>query len=874
VAQKTVSPEEVAVVLMDAELHVSYCNPAAESLFGPGAAALVGDDNKKFSLREIRRLARPSGSHSFVFSLAETALPQSIEATFAVIEKSSYDQPPGWMLTARDVSKRLAREQHMSQTLCELQAIFDNTLLGLILTRNGIITRINATCVEMFGYDAPSLKGTKWADFQSETATSEETECITGSNRVVHLRHSQGKMFWALVRQMDIEDARHNAVLYLFEDVTRRREMFTTIRQLSQAVEQSSNSIIITDTDGNIKYVNKAFVTITGYSAQEAIGLTPAVLKSGKTPLSVYKEMWKTITGGREWSGDFINKKKNGDLYEEHVVVSPLRNENGAITHFVATKENISDLKKARLRAESANQAKSTFLANMSHEIRTPMNAILGMSELLLTTELASEQRKYLCTVNSSANHLLSIINDVLDYSKIEVDQLILEEGDFNPAEIIEEVVSTLGLQAEQKGILLKQHLDSAAERPCLYRGDALRLKQVLLNLVGNAIKFTDRGRVDVELSIHATQGVARHELQFRVRDTGLGLSVKQQQEIFKRFTQTDASATRKFGGTGLGLAISHRLVEMMGDHLRVTSTLHKGSEFFFSLSLECGAGQIAKPKEEKQALVSDAVGSLSILLVEDNLANQQLAGVLLENMGHDVEIAEDGLVALHCLSEHSYDLILMDIQMPVMDGFTATRYIREFETEGRVELPEDPSLSQKLQHKLAGGHCSIVAMTATVLTEEQQTGVEGGLDAYLSKPYSQESLGAVLQRFIGSTTVEHEKAVVNHDGQEISVAAIEGHLSSSYDLDREDVLTIIETYSVTLLETLQKLQQAVAGNEREEGVACAHSLKGACLNLGLQELAERASLLEKELRQDILAHHGGNVEYLHRALEPLLKPS
>ena len=810
----------------------------------------------------------PKTPYNNLSALVDSAIDEQLQSI------SSYGQAKEGRrheTAASRVDELSEQEKLLRNTLAELQAIFDHTVMGIIQVQNNRINRINTIAERMFGYKSQELETHKWDDFHSAVFTDKEKECVTGNGRLFYLHKKNGQSFWARVLPVDITaTVEESTILYFFEDVSRQREMLKKVKQLSQAVEQSSNSIIITDTSGKIEYVNKTFLEVTGYSAKEVLGQNPSVFKSGKTPESVYREMWLTIADGREWSGEFINKKKNGDIYEEHVVVSPLRNEEKEISHFIATKENISNLKKARLQAESANEAKSVFLANVSHEIRTPMNAIIGLSDLLLDTELGPEQKKHLKIVNKSAAHLLSIINDLLDYSKIEAKQLSLEEHPFQPSTVVTDVISTLSLQARNKGLDLIGRVTGDNEKECFFLGDSLRLQQVLLNLVGNAVKFTDQGRVIVKLKFRPPNTHGLYPVKFTVQDTGIGLSSEQCENIFKRFTQSNDSITRKYGGTGLGLAISSRLVQLMGDTIRVESSLGKGSTFSFTLLLKKSAEQQDSSHISKQALPI-ATKRLKILLVEDNEANQELACLLLKKQGHDVVIAEHGLTALQYLSEQKYDLILMDIQMPVMDGLTATRYIRQFEDGMTDNMPECISFSEQLSIRLRGQHSYIVATTANVTDADVQCCLDAGVDEYLSKPYKKEALHKILHRFCTSDVSNEKTEQVAMKVKTVSVKTIRENLKKSYDLEPEEIEKVIDMYSQSLRDNLHLLQRAITNRDGKDCRNLAHTLKGAFLNLGIQAQADSAALLEKESSREILDHHGVLAAQIIDELQPLI---
>ncbi len=392
----------------------------------------------------------------------------------------------------------------------------------------------------------------------------------------------------------------------------------------------------------------------------------------------------------------------------------------------------VHDLREANDAALCATRAKSEFLANMSHEIRTPMTAMLGMTELLQMTDLNEEQREFAGTIERSGGTLLQLVNDILDFSKIEAGQFQVEQVRFNLAQVLEEARDMLAVKAKQKHLPLLLEID-----PSLiggrYRGDPTRLKQVIVNLTGNAIKFTHEGHV--KLSGRGVPLADRRVLiEISVEDTGIGIPEDQLEHVFEAFAQADASTTRKYGGTGLGLAISSRLTRLMGGEIKLHSELGKGSSFTVSLVLELAQNLTTKPPPSAR---SSARYEGRVLLVEDNEDTRALATEMLSRMGCRVDVAADGAQALSCLEHDSYDLVLMDCQMPNMNGYDATSAIRRREGER--------------------GHTTIVALSASVLPEERARCVEAGMDDYVAKPFSQRDLQRVLERWLDSRVEQAE---------------------------------------------------------------------------------------------------------------------
>jgi PAS domain S-box-containing protein len=503
------------------------------------------------------------------------------------------------------------------------------------------------------------------------------------------------------------------------------------------------------DVDGNTTFCNAACLRMLGYeTASELLGKNMHELAHHtKTDGTAYPVEECSIylalkTGNDAHVDGEMLWRKDGSCFPAECWSRPIRRAGATIgsvvTYIDVTERKLAEqvLRKAKAAAEEGNRAKSEFLANMSHEIRTPLNGVIGMTELALGTDLTPEQREYLSTVKLSADSLLSVIDDVLDFSKMEAGRSELDAGDFDLRANLEATLRTLALAADRKGLELL--CEVAPDVPEFVRGDSNRLRQILINLVGNAIKFTAVGEVLVTVEARDPSGM-NSLLHFTVSDTGIGVPADKQKRIFEPFTQADNTTTRVYGGTGLGLAISKRLVELMGGGIWVESRTGGGSHFHFTVFMPAAERPIetrapgipvdAGPASKHQP---DHAGGLRILIAEDNPVNQMLLTRMLEKRGHSVKVAANGRLALASVEDDSYDLLLMDVQMPEMDGMEATRVLRERESK-------------------TGTHLTVVGVTAHAMAGDRERCLQAGMDGYLSKPIRPTELDDLLERLVAA---------------------------------------------------------------------------------------------------------------------------
>jgi PAS domain S-box-containing protein len=641
------------------------------------------------------------------------------------------------------------------------------------------------------------------------------------------------------------------------------------LQKLSLAVEQSQAGIMITDKLGRIEYVNDAFASMHGYTREELAGRDAAMFLHGQALEPAFEQMLDNVSRGRPWRGEFTRQRKDATEFPAFSIVTPLRNAEGVVTHRVTVTEDVSEarrmakelnrhrhhleelvqtrtreLQEARRQADEANLAKSRFLANMSHEIRTPMNAIIGLTYMLRRDGASPQQAQRLRQIENSGQHLLALVHDILDLSKIEAGRLELESGDFHLQGVLEEALNLVRPQAEAKGLRLASDCTNGS---LWLRGDPTRLRQVLLNYLGNAVKFTDTGGVALRCELAEDRGDAVL-LRFEVTDTGIGIPADKIDGLFRPFEQADASTSRHFGGTGLGLAISRHLARMMGGEVGVRSTPGEGSTFWFTACLQ--RSQLTAPPvpapstADAIALLRTSHSGVRVLLAEDNAISAAVATDLLEDCGLVVELARDGVEAVAKARLAPYELVLMDLQLPRMDGLQATRTIRAL--PGWQGIP-------------------IIALTANVFADDRRRCLEAGMNDFLGKPLKPESLYQALWKWLQPRRAADGPGAGRREAQardthgDAADGALLRRIAQLPGMDREHVLSfqgrageyigLLRKLVATHARAMERVAGFLADGAVGAAAEVAHALRGDAAVLGAERLKQAAADLEAELR-------------------------
>ena len=754
---------------------------------------------------------------------------------------------------AHDVSLRKQAEEVLLKAGALQKAIFNSANFSSIATdAKGVIQIFNVGAERMLGYTAAEVMNkitpadisdpeeviarAKALSAELGTPITPGFEALVfkasrGIEDIYELTYirQDGSRFPAVVSVTALRDAQDAIIGYLLigTDNTARKLVEAEQKKLDQRlrdqqfytrslIESNIDALMTTDPSGIITDVNKQMEALTGCTRDELIGAPfksyftdPERAEAGiKLVLSEKKVTDYELTACARDGKQTVVSYNATTFYDRG---RTLQGVFAAARDVTERKRFEAELQQAKAVAESASQSKSDFLASMSHEIRTPMNAIIGIADLLAKTALSPEQNKYVQIFRRAGDNLLHLINDILDLSKVEASQLELERTGFSLHDLLEKVTEMVAVRAHDKGLSLVCEI--APNMPTDLIGDPTRLRQVLLNLLGNAIKFTEFGEVALRVTPDGDSSVIG-TLRFTISDTGVGIPSEKLDAVFERFTQADSSTTRRFGGSGLGLTISKRLVELMGGRIWVASVVGKGSAFSFAVPLEIWAGATRRAAMPVGTGPAPPLPALHILLVEDSPDNRTITVAYLQDTPYRVDIAENGAIACEKFAAGDYDMVLMDRQMPVMDGLTATRAIRKWEQANH--RPPTP----------------IIALTAAALKGDREKCIAAGCTAFLTKPIKQEVL---LQTIIEHSIVAPPSSKMeNRQKETILVHAnprfadlIPGFLQNR----RQDIIEVLDALERGDFEVVENL---------------AHGMKGAGGSYGFQAITDIGAALEQ----------------------------
>ncbi|WP_324719379.1 PAS domain S-box protein [Salinimicrobium sp. HB62] len=727
---------------IDADGLYTYSSPVVESILGYRVDEVVG---KKYFYDLYPAERREDLKRSF-FSLISKKLSfnnvvnEHLHKNGQVVYLSSSGSPvfnkdgklTGYRGADEDITERKRAEELLKLSEKKFRQIFHNHSAVKFIVDPGTkeIVEANKAAAAFYGWSLETLQSMSIDQLAVVEPEDDHLPELPQSKNSYERKHrkADGSLVDVKIFSSNIDLEGQELVHYVIHDISERKRAEAKLKLLNRAVEASSVSVIITDPKGDINYVNPYFTRTTGYSWEESVGKNPRFLSSGHHSKAFYANIWNTIKSGKDWTGEFQNRKKNGEIFWEYTVISPILNNRGKVTNFVAIKEDITERKKivreliiAKEKAEESDKLKTAFINNISHEIRTPLNGILGLGHMMSEHEMSLENRKkYYKLIKKSSDRLLDTITDYMDMAMIVSKTLKPGKSNFLLAPVYEKIAERAKKLSAGKNILFKTDVPKGNTRVFL-NSDPELVEKILNKLVDNAIKFTTEGIVTFGYN------TTEKHVTFFVEDTGRGIDPEKLHLIFDMFSQEDVTMTREFEGSGLGLSIAKSLATIVGGAIEATSQKGVGSRFTFTIPRE-GATKVAGGKE---ALYSANKTKPLILIVEDDKLNYLFLKSILDSGGYDHLRAVNGLEAVDlCKNNLDISLVLMDIQMPVMNGIEATRQIRQFQP-----------------------HVPIIATTAYTETWNRNSFFQAGCTEYLPKPVNRKRLLFLVEKYDLSIT-------------------------------------------------------------------------------------------------------------------------
>ncbi len=878
---------DYSIIYTDTTGVIQSFNRGAENMLGYAAAELVGvhtpsvfhdgfevemkalelstelrvDIQPGFEVFVTKCRSQPTETNEWTY-IKKNGDRLTVMLTASAIRNSS-GEIIGYLGIARDITAQKKAQEALKVSEERYRSIVEKST-DVIYKANkaGYFTYVNPVAERVTGYTREELLTKRYAELVKEESRAAVVEFyknqLSEKKRTTYyefpIMTKSGQELW-IGQSVQLSDIARNDVEFtaLAIDITERknyeRGIYLQNEKYRNIITNMNLGLLEVDVDERVQFVNQGFTELSGFESHEILGKKASDLFVSASHADLVKEKTSQRSKGISDMYEISVTTKNGEQRWWMISGAPNYNDKGELIGSIGIHLDVTEkkqlelaLESARLRAEESSRAKASFLANMSHEIRTPLNGIIGMIRELSYEELNARQMKFVDNASTASQHLLSVLNNILDISKIEAGELSLEKHHFRLKDTVKDVKSMMTLRAREKGLLL--NLDAHEIKSVTYIGDSARIRQILLNLVGNSIKFTSAGGVFVECQIiQKLEGV--HTISISVEDTGIGMDEAYQKKLFNKFSQEDSSTSRKYGGTGLGMAITNEIVQLMNGNITVKSKKGEGTTINIVFDLPVGDDNLLK--DEDSQLVASDLSKVRILLVEDNEFNRLVVCNTLNRYKCSVMEAENGQVALELLSKHSFDIILMDLQMPVMDGFETTRAIRN---QLGLGLP-------------------IIALTGNAFKSELEQCLATGMNDYVTKPFEEAKLMGVITKTLNLSPAPPKEVEV-----ETAVPAINNKL---YNLDKLIKMVggdvgyahkMIEIFIGQTETALVQIKEAYAEKDMEALYQVTHKIKPSLSSMGIDTLYDAIREVEQQAKERLDSKElSAKVDLLHATL-------